>query len=253
MSAKTHPWVSLDAFEVDHNIQPRPYLNRDAVRRYTQNYRSDASYLPPIKLGHLPNGRTILIDGFHRVEAATQAGLTSLRAETIETTMRLAPWLAVDANSRHGVPIPRAQKREVFKRFVRAGQNRRPDGTAMSSREMAKKLPIASHTAMLGWMRDDFPKTYKEMVGDDGEDAPEENGDGAERLRDEVLGNLHWAQKQLGAAMAKSLKVITQDELAAFLRGAIGGFEQTMGRPMTTVEEVLDAVHGRQPEESADF
>lgn len=253
MTTSQHPWVSLDAFEIDHSIQPRPYLSKDAVRRYAQAYRSDPSGLPPIKLGHLPDGRTILVDGFHRVEAAYEAGLRSLRAETVETTCQLAAWLAVDANIRHGVPIARGQKREVFKRFVRAGQNRRPDGTAMSSREIARKLPIASHAAILSWMRADFRKVYAEMVGNDPDDTPEEHGDGTERGRDEAFANLRWAQRQMKAAVGKASKIVTLDELAAFARDAIGGLEDAMGRPVTTVEEVLAAVHGKTPEDLSDF
>ena len=252
MPASAHPIINLEAIEIDHTIQPRPHLSRDAVRRYSQIYRSDPGGLPPIKLGRLPTGTTILIDGFHRVAAAAEAGLTSLRAETVETTRMLAQWLAVEANMRHGVPIPRSQKREVFKRFVEAKQNRRPDGTPMSSREIARKLPLASHATMLAWMKEDFPKVHAEMVGNDPEDVQQE-GSGDDRRRDEAMGNARWAEKQLTAALAKALKIIPEVELAEFLRSCISDFEGAIGRPMITLEEALDAVHGKAREHHSDF
>lgn len=252
MRTNANPWVSLEAFEIDHKIQPRAYLSRDAVRRYKQVYRANSDGLPPIKLGRLPSGSLVLIDGFHRVEAAKEAGLTSLRAETVETTMGLARWLAVDANISHGVPIPRSQKRDVFKRFVQARQNQRLDGTLMSSREIARKLPLASHATMLAWMKEDFPKIHAAMVGAD-PDAVAQEGSGDERRRDEAMGNVFWAQKQLTAALTKALNVIPGEDLAEFVRTCLSDFEGAIGRPMTTLEEALDAIHGKARDELSDY
>jgi len=245
-----HPWTNLDSFEVDPAIQPRPFLSRDAVKRYALVYRNDPQGMPPIKLGRLPDGRTILVDGFHRVAAAKQAGHTKLRAETIPTTAEIAPWLAVEANIRNGVPIPRSQKRQVFRRFVEAGQNRREDGTLMSSRAIASALPIGSHTAILGWIKSDFPKVYREMVGDE-EDDLDEAGEPSDQLRDQALANVTWAEMQLTTALAKARQHASGEELASSILSALTDFETALGRPLVTLQQGLDAIHGRQ--EPADF
>jgi hypothetical protein len=102
-------------------------------------------------------------------------------------------------------------------------------------------------------MREDFPKVYAEMVGDDPDEVPEEREDSGERLRDEAMGNLHWAQRQLERALARARAVIPGNELAGYLRSAVGELEGVLGRPLITIEEVLDAIHGRTPEGADDF
>lgn len=249
MKRVSHPWTSIDSFEIDRSIFPRAFLNRDAVKRYAMVYRNNEQGMPPVTLGRLPDGRIILIDGFHRCEAAKLASITRLRAETVETTVEIARWLAVDANIRNGVPIPQREKRKVFRRFIEAGQNRRKDGELASSREIARTLPIASHTTILEWMRRDFPKIYAEMVGDDPEDVEEEQIDDAQRMRDQALGNVEWAEQQLVTALVKAREHAPTEELAGSLRWAIRDFERALGRPMVTLEEGLDAIHHREQDE----
>jgi hypothetical protein len=244
-----HPWASIDSFEVDPTIQPREFLSRDAVSRYAMVYRNDPEGMPPVTLGHLPDGRTILIDGFHRVEAARQVGQRKLRAETVETTPEVAPWLAVDANIRNGVPIPNSRKRDVFRRFVNAGRNRLPDGTVMSSRAIASTLKIGSHSSMLNWMKQYFPSIHEEMVGR-GEEEPDDNeGEATDYLRERAMDALGWAEKQFSIAIAKARQHVPEAELAGVVRGAVVDFEKTMGRPLVTLEEGLNVIHGDVPEE----
>lgn len=244
-----HPWVHLDTFEVDPTIQPRTSLTRDAVRRYAMVYRSDPDGMPPITLGQLPDRRTILVDGFHRVEAARQVGQRMLRAETVETTIEVAPWLAVDANVRNGVPIPSNQKREVFKRFVTAGRNRLPDGGLMSSRAIAAALKMGSHTSMLNYMKQYFPAIHAEMLGRGEEEIEDYEGDPVDHLREQALNDLGWHEKQLRVAIAKARQHVPGEELAMVVRGAVVDFEKAVGRPLMTIEDGLNLIHGRQPEE----
>jgi len=246
------PWISLDAFERDPAIQPRPFLSRDAVRRYALVYREGPDGMPPIRLGRLPDNRLKLIDGFHRVAAAEQVGQMRLRAEIIPTTEAVLPWLAVDANIRNGVPIPRRQKREVFRRFIEAGQNRMPDGSPMSSRAIAKALPIGSHTAILTWIKSDFPALYREMAGG-AEDDEEPIGDGGDQMRDQALADVAWAEGQLTAAIAKALKHVEAADVATSLTLALRDFEKALGRPLVTLDEALDTIHDRRTEVEDDY
>lgn len=246
------PWTDLTDFGVDDTIQPRRRMSRDAVARYAQVYRNDPEGLPPVKLGRLPSGELILVDGFHRVEAAKLAGIWRLRAETVATTEAEAPWLAVEANIKHGVPIPRTEKRAVFRRFVKAGRNRRADGFLMSSRQLASALPIGSHSAMLIWMREDFPAIHAEMVGEDYEE-PTEDDENVDIERDQAIANVDWAERQLVVALAKARKHVTPEELAYTVRCALRALEEAIGRPARTLEELLDMIHDRVPDEEDDF
>lgn len=245
--------VSLWSFEVDPTIQPRAFINRDAVKRYAMVYRVNKRELPPIKLGMLPDGRTILIDGFHRVTAAKEAGLRALPAEFVSTTAEVAPWLAFAANIRNGVPIPRSRKRVAFRRFVEARQNRHPDGSVMSSREVVSALPVCSHTTVLRWFKADFPNVFAEMVGrDPEEDIPDEEPEG-DPMHDDAMGNMLWAESQLVSTITRSLEHVTPDELADSLRGAIKKFEEALGRPLLTAEEVMLSALGHADEDEPDF
>lgn len=248
MKKINHPWVNLDSFEVDDAIQPRRFLSRDALKRYQMAYRIGPDAMPPIKLGRLPDGRMLLIDGFHRVHAAKLIGHARLRAEVVPTTLEAAPWLAVEANIKNGVPIHRRHKREVFRRFIEAGQNRRPDGLPMSSRAIAALLPIASHTSILTWIKSDFPALYKEMTGEEEDDDLGE-GEGVDQERDQALADVSLAQRQLAIVIAKARRHAPDWELADALRSAVADFETALGRPLVTLEEGLDTVHGRHVEQ----
>lgn len=246
--------VSLFSFEVDPTIQPRAFINRDAVKRYAMIYRLNKRELPPIKLGTLPDGRTILIDGFHRVAAAKEAGVRALPAEFISTTAEVAPWLAFAANIRNGVPIPRSRKRVAFRRFVEARQNRHPDGSVMSSREVVSALPVCSHTTVLRWFKADFPDVFAEMVGrDPEEDIPDEDLE-VDPMLDHAMGNMLWAENQLVSTITRSLEHVTPDELADSLRRAVKQFEVALGRPLMTAEETLRLASGyTDDDEEPDF
>lgn len=221
--------VALSRIVEDPAIQPRLRMSRDAISRYANVYRNNRRDVPPILCGTIDRREgLILIDGYHRVQAARRARLTALPALIVETTLPEAKWLAVEANLKHGVPLTRAEGRTVFQRFVRAGKNRHPDGTAMSSRELARALPLGSHQSMLNWMKQDFPEVHAEMTGcDPEEDTPTE--DEGTRAEDQLLTNVEWTEGEYLAAIRKAAAEVPKEKIAEIVHDIRERVAQALG------------------------
>src|SRR5439155_23503665 len=86
------------------------------------------------------NGSAVLYDGLERVEALKGIGRATVEAESTEASREAeVRWLALDAISRHGLPLKPAEKRERFRSYIRAGKNR--SGRRVKSyREIASEL-----------------------------------------------------------------------------------------------------------------
>jgi hypothetical protein len=239
--------VALKDITIVESVQPRGRMTFDAVKRYARLYRfSGPASLPPITLGRLPKRRRlVLLDGFHRVEAARQANLTHLPAYVYETTSAEAMWIAASENLKHGLPLGGAARRTVFQRFVSAGRNRKADGTLMSSRELSSALGLGSHASMLSWMKAYFPKIAAEMTGRDPDDVAAEPGEDKAAREDQLLHTVQWAEKELLRSIAKALKGVDRDRVI-FEVGDIGKkVEAALNIPQGTLEETLTALEER--------
>lgn len=206
--------VALSRIVMDPAIQPRLRMSKDAVARYIQYYRNAPKELPPVLLATIGTSeKLVLIDGYHRVKAAERSRLAEIPAVIIHASLKEAKWLAVEANLKHGVPLTRAEKRIVFRRFVEAGRHRKADGSPMSSRELAMAIPLGSHQTMLSWMKADFPKVHAEMVqGEPEEDEPVDNE--GNREEDQRLANIEWAEGEYLAAIRKAIGVVPKERIA---------------------------------------
>lgn len=105
----------LDALSLDPEIQPRESLSKRVVQEYAALYR-DGQSLPPIQvfqdgIDYWP------ADGFHRVAAGREAGLSALEAEVTPGTRREAMLYACAAN-KHGQPRTPADKCRVVRRLL---------------------------------------------------------------------------------------------------------------------------------------
>lgn len=169
-----------DLIRPDAN-QIRTALIPATVARYADAMRAadladTPDSFPPIVVRMIPraDGRGAvpeLIVGFHRVEAALRAGRTGLMAEVVEATDAEARWLSAQSNLTHGEPLKAKEHREVFRAYVRAGQcwhrDKRGKQKVKSSREIAADLHgLRSHSTIVTWMRQDFPKVWKQMGGE---------------------------------------------------------------------------------------
>jgi hypothetical protein len=140
------------------------------VRHYADLMEGGEDFIPititPTDPADEAKGFT-LVDGWHRVRASQLVGSHSIKAFVVPATPEEIPWLAVQANRRHGLPLTRADRRKAFRAYVKARQHRKGRGNAVkSAREMAKDLNgvVTRHTLPV-WMAADFPAIYAAMIG----------------------------------------------------------------------------------------
>ncbi|NEJ23192.1 hypothetical protein GR247_23865 [Rhizobium leguminosarum] len=240
--------VSLDALVLLPDNQIREQMCWKTVRQYAELMRGGERFVP-IKVARVDATDVargfVLVDGWHRVTAAQRNGLREIEAVVVTPAgPEEIPWLAAEANRRHGLSLSRADKRNVFLAYVRAGKHRKGRGSAVkSAREMEKDLNgIVSRHQLPKWMRSDFPAIYAAMSGN-GLEHGNEDAEGA-MLPDMDEEYATGARAALGEYMAcmramhdnrKALKVLTD---AAAL-----------------VTEVAEAVTGKRawPRASLDF
>jgi ParB-like chromosome segregation protein Spo0J len=105
--------LRLAQLKIQTAFQLRVELNAAAVTDYAEAMLAGEQF-PPIKVVN-HNATYILADGFHRVEAARQAGKAAILAEIIEGDEATALEIAVKANRQHGLRMTSADKRRAIK------------------------------------------------------------------------------------------------------------------------------------------
>lgn len=103
--------IQVGRIVTDGGTQSRVALNEQAVADYAEAL-SNGDALPPIVVFH-DGSAYWLADGFHRVMAATRAGMEWLPAEVRKGTKRDAVLYSVGANATHGLPRTNADKRHA--------------------------------------------------------------------------------------------------------------------------------------------
>jgi hypothetical protein len=103
--------ITLEAINTSGGSQARAAMSADAVAEFAEAMRRGVDF-PPVTV--FKDGSTYwLADGFHRVVAAQQAGLETIRAEVRAGTLRDAILFAVGANAEHGLRRSNADKRKA--------------------------------------------------------------------------------------------------------------------------------------------
>jgi ParB-like chromosome segregation protein Spo0J len=125
--------VPLARLKRDPRLWPRTRLSETRVKEFAEIYRADGKEaIDPIILAPIgPDGEYVVLDGWHRIEAALRAGLTHLLAiiqsvaseeEAYEVSVRLAA---------HGArPMTWTEKRAAIDRLLRANPSRSDLATA---------------------------------------------------------------------------------------------------------------------------
>lgn len=176
---RTLSQLPLDALIRDEALQVR---QKGLVPRTVEQYRvavrhaqSGSAPLPPITVGRV-GGLLYVVDGFHRTKAHELEGVSEIAAEVVELpTLAQAKWMAAEGNLTHGLPLQRQDRREAFKRFIRAGMHKhadirvsrqmksgRPAPDTMSLKEIAARVGISKSCARL-WLIHDFPRVYRAL------------------------------------------------------------------------------------------
>ena len=103
--------VRLDRVRVDGGTQARAEIDLFTVQQYADDMQTGAVF-PPIVVFH-DGSEHWLADGFHRVEAARQAGFEEIAADVRQGTRRDAVLHSVGANFAHGLRRTNADKRRA--------------------------------------------------------------------------------------------------------------------------------------------
>jgi hypothetical protein len=109
MTAPIHPVDStlmpLDRLVLDERVQVRPRLDEGALERYAAVYQDEGAEALPAVTAYATDDGLLLSDGFHRVEAASRAGLLALPVEVRAGRWSDAYEHAITANTAHGLPL----------------------------------------------------------------------------------------------------------------------------------------------------
>jgi len=103
--------IPLNTIALDASLQTRLTIREDYVAAYAALMR-DGVVFPAVVL-FTDGGRHFIGDGFHRVLAAREAGLSELLADVRGGTRDDALWFALGAN-RHGYPLTPSDKKHAI-------------------------------------------------------------------------------------------------------------------------------------------
>ncbi len=212
--------VSLKRIVRDPRFQVRLRLDKGIVSRYMTIYAGGGE-MGPVQLVRVEK-KLYLVDGWHRVKALEQLGMTRVAAVIVEGTMRDALWLAACANLTHGLPLKKSELRRVFQGYIRARRYRDENGGLKSYRAIAKELhSLVAYTTVRNWLYEDFPKIARQYAADPDEDPEAERGDG----RQQYIEIYEDAVNDAFRAALASFKAITDNPS---LRGKLIGNAERM-------------------------
>ncbi len=136
--------IEIEALVLDDELFPRERIDRMKVDEYAEVMREEGAQFPPVRAIRLRDGRLMVIDGWHRINAAKRLDL-----RTLPTRIRSGEWFdaieaAAASNARHGLPRTNADKRRAVEMlFVM------PKWRDASDREIARHCMV-SHTFVAG-------------------------------------------------------------------------------------------------------
>lgn len=145
--------ISIPQICTTGGTQSRVELSEQAVASYAE-LMSEGTELPPIVVFH--DGSTYwLADGFHRVMAATRAGIEWLKSEVKKGTKRDAILYSVGANSTHGLPRTNDDKRRAVKMLLDDSE-----WAGWADREIGRRCAVGHN--MVSAMRRSLSSEYSE-------------------------------------------------------------------------------------------
>ena len=145
----------VDSLRLDSSIQPRMKIDPAIVREYAAAM-SEGTQFPPVIVFHDGDNYWVA-DGFHRIMAAKEAGLTHIDAEVRVGTPRDAVLYAVGTNSAHGIRRSNADKRRAVEMLLSDEEWRQ-----LSNIEIARRC-VVSHT---------FVNSVREELSRNGTESP---------------------------------------------------------------------------------
>ena len=102
--------IKLTEVHVDLKLQARTAVDDNTIEDYREYYACGEK-MPPVTVFY-HKGIFHLTDGFHRVEAARQAGCEYIQARVFEGGVEEALWFSIGANKTHGLRRSNEDKRK---------------------------------------------------------------------------------------------------------------------------------------------
>ena len=128
--------ISIDRIICDPRCQQREQLDGETLADYTQTWLSGGK-LPAVKI--MQQGDDYwLYDGFHTLQSAKDARITTIEAEVTEGTLRDAILASVGVNANHGLRRSNQTKRNAVMTLLKDEEWRK-----WSNVEIAKKCKVS--------------------------------------------------------------------------------------------------------------
>lgn len=173
MSSPATRNVALDRIQIDPSLQARTQLDADTVTRYEATLRQSIEDGVAWPFPPLVSVFDLLVDGFHRFEAAKRVGIASIPVTIHSGDHKDAIRLAVGANANHGL----ARSREDVKRAILLASKTWPDESSRSIARMVGCSPQTVLNVQSRHRQDDTPtKVDPRLSKLDTEPFADENG-----------------------------------------------------------------------------
>ncbi len=104
--------LAIRLIVADPKYQIREGLDPQRLRKYQETYSKTPKKIPPILVARI-NGKYYVVDGFHRLQAATNAGIQEIEVEICADNETDAMWIALGSNHDHGLPAAWKDKKKA--------------------------------------------------------------------------------------------------------------------------------------------
>ncbi len=172
--------IKLQNITTDESLQLRVETSSPTVAEYEERM-GEGEQFPPLLVWQ-SDGVYILLDGWHRYQAAVNLGFVDYDAKVFTGSKTEALIAAAISNRTHGLPMTRADKRKAIQRLVESSGE-------LSSNQIANAIGVSNHTVDV--IRNELSNCQPEKrKGRDGKQYPakmkrEKRTDDEESDRDE--------------------------------------------------------------------
>lgn len=232
METATMNRLAIDCIRADERCQPRAELSEYLVIEYAAAMSEGASF-PPLVVFQDEDANW-LADGFHRLEAARQAGLERIDCDIRPGSFRDAVLHTVGANATHGLRRSNADKHRAVRALLLD-----PEWSRWSDREIARRCGVSDRfvnsiraflTANIRSEDQDATRTYTDKHGN--QSTMNVSNIGRDRsalsLNDRVeiihrqIRRMEEGERMKGEALARAKSLLTPDQFRAWLDAEFG-------------------------------
>jgi hypothetical protein len=129
----------VEKINLDKDLQSRQVINQEVIEEYRDAMKSGEQF--PAAVIFFDGLEYWLADGFHRVLAAREAGISEIEADIQKGMKKDALLYSVSANATHGLKRSQADKRKAVMSLLN-----NPDFTNLSNRELGRLCKVDDKT-----------------------------------------------------------------------------------------------------------